>query len=67
MFPYVKQSLLVVLTIALFSGHINAVASLTHPEDEIVLAEGTAIKLVTSEEITSKAAKPNDRRAADER
>jgi len=60
MFPYVKQSLLVVLTVALFSGHINVVASLTRPEDEIVLAEGTAIKVVTAEEITSKAAKPND-------
>ena len=60
MFPYVKLSLLVVLTVALFSGHINAVASLTRPEDEIILAEGTAIKVVTTEEITSKAAKPND-------
>jgi hypothetical protein len=36
------------------------VASLSHPEDEIVLAEGTAINVVTAEEITSKAAKPND-------
>jgi len=60
MFPYVKRSLLVVLTVALFSGHINAVASLSRPEDEIVLAEGTAINVVTAEEITSKAAKPND-------
>jgi uncharacterized protein DUF2846 len=60
MFPYVKQSLLVVLTVALFSGYINVAASLTHPEDEIVLAEGTPINVVTSEEITSKAAKPND-------
>ena len=60
MFPYVKQSLLVVLTVALFSAHINAVATLTRPEDEIVLAEGTAINVVTAEEITSKAAKPND-------
>jgi hypothetical protein len=60
MFPYVKRGLLVVLTVALFSGHINAVASLSRPEDEIVLAEGTAINVVTAEEITSKAAKPND-------
>jgi len=60
MFPYVKQCLLVVLTVALFSGYINVAASLTRPQDEIVLAEGTPINVVTSEEITSKAAKPND-------
>ena len=60
MFPYVKQCLLVVLTVALFSGYINVTASLTRPEDEIVLAEGTPINVVTAEEITSKAAKPND-------
>jgi len=60
MFPYVKQCLLVVLTVALFSGYINVAASLTRKEDEIVLAEGTPINVVTAEEITSKAAKPND-------
>ena len=60
MFPHIRQSLVVVLIVALFSGHIYAAASLIRPEDEIVLAEGTAIKVVTAEEITSKAAKPND-------
>jgi Protein of unknown function (DUF2846) len=60
MFPHIRQSLVFVLIVALFSGHIYAAASLTRPEDEIVLGEGTAIKVVTAEEITSKAAKPND-------
>lgn len=59
MYPYVKQSLMVVLILALFSGHIYATAS-ARPQDEIVLAEGTELKVVTTEEITSKAAKPND-------
>jgi len=60
MFPHIRQSLVVVLIVALFSVHIHAAASLTRPEDEIILPEGTAIKVVTAEEITSKAAKPND-------
>ena len=60
MFPQTRQSLVVVLIVALFSGYINAATSVTHPQDEIVLAEGTPINVVTAEEITSKAAKPND-------
>jgi Protein of unknown function (DUF2846) len=60
MFPYVKRGLLVVLIVALFSGHINAGLSKNSPQDEIVLAEGTPLKVVTTEEITSKEAKPND-------
>jgi Protein of unknown function (DUF2846) len=59
MFPHIRQSLVVVLIVALFSVHIHE-ASVTRPEDEIVLPEGAAIKVVTAEEITSKAAKPND-------
>ena len=60
MFPQTRQSLVVVLIVALFSGYINGATSVTRPQDEIVLAEGTPINVVTAEEITSKAAKPND-------
>lgn len=60
MFPHLKQSLVLILIVALFSGHLYAAALLSFAQDEIVLAEGTALKVVTTEEITSKAAKPND-------
>src|SRR6185503_20537622 len=60
MFPHMKQTLVVVLIVALFSAQLCAAARLTHADDEIVLAEGTAINVVTAGDITSKAAKPND-------
>jgi hypothetical protein len=54
MFPHLKQSLLTILVIASLSAHIN------RPQDEIVVPEGTPIKVAVVKEVTSKEAKPND-------
>lgn len=57
MFLPVKQGLLTIVVIA----SLTAVAvPVTHPQDEIVVAEGTPINVVTAKEVTTKEAKPND-------
>lgn len=53
MFP-IKLSLVTILVIASLSGYNN------HPQDEIVVPEGTPIKVAVAKEVTSKEAKPND-------
>lgn len=45
--------------VSLFLLHGLAIGT-SRIEDEIVVAEGTAVKVVTTAEITSKKAKPND-------
>ena len=45
--------------LSLFLLHVFAIGT-RRIEDEIVIAEGTAVKVVTTTEITSKKAKPND-------
>lgn len=60
MFPHLKQSLLTALVIALLAVHINATAYHNHPQDEIVVTEGTPINVAVAKEVTSKEAKPND-------
>ena len=57
MFLPVKQGLLAIVVIA----SLSAVAvSTNHPQDEIVVAEGTPINVITAKEVTTKEAKPND-------
>jgi hypothetical protein len=57
MFLPIKQSLLTIVVIA----SLPAVAiSMNRPQDEIVVAEGTAINVITAKEVTTKEAKPND-------
>jgi Protein of unknown function (DUF2846) len=59
MFP-IKQSLVTILVIALSSTYIYAAGNSNHPQDEIVVPEGTPINVVVAKEVTSKDAKPND-------
>lgn len=57
MFLPVKQGLLTIVVIA----SLTAVAlPVTHSQDEIVVAEGTPINVITAKEVTTKEAKPND-------
>jgi len=60
MFLYTKQSLITLAVIALLSAHLHAAVSASHPQDEIVVTEGTPINVVTVKEVTTKDAKPND-------
>jgi len=60
MYPHIKRSLAAILMVASFSVPIYAVAAASGPQDEIVVAEGTPINVVTAKEVTSKEAKPND-------
>jgi hypothetical protein len=60
MYPHMKQCLAAILAGALLSGPLYATAVGARLQDEIVLAEGTSINVVTAQEITSKEAKPND-------
>jgi hypothetical protein len=46
--------------VAAFSVPIYATANVNRPQDEIIVAEGTPINVVTVKEVTSKEAKPND-------
>ena len=57
MFLPVKQGLLTIVVIALLSA---VAVSLNRTEDEIVVAEGTPINVITAKEVTTKEAKPND-------
>lgn len=59
MFP-LKKSLLTIAVLASLSTYIHAAVSVNHPQDEIVVAEGTPINVITAKEVTTKEAKPND-------
>ena len=56
MFPHIKQSLVALAVIALFS----AAVTVNGAQDPIVVTEGTPVNVVTVKEITTKDAKPND-------
>ena len=56
MFPHIKQSLVALAAIALFS----AAVTVNGAQDPIVVAEGTPVNVVTVKEVTTKDAKPND-------
>jgi len=60
MFLHLKQSLFTILMIASLSVHIHGTGYSSHPEDDIVLSEGTPINVAVAKEVTSKEAKPND-------
>lgn len=60
MFPHIKHSLVAMVVIASLSAHIHATVAVNHPQDEIVLAEGTPINLVTAKEVVTRDAKPDD-------
>jgi hypothetical protein len=46
--------------VALFLAQASGAIPSRLPEDEIIVSEGTAVKVITTAEITSKKAKPND-------
>ena len=58
MIPQVKTAPVIILTACLFFSSIAIKSAAS--DDEIVLAEGTALIVVTAQEITSKQARPND-------
>jgi uncharacterized protein DUF2846 len=60
MYPHIKQTVSAVLMLVALSAQLNANRLVIHEQDEIVLTEGTPINVVTTKEVTSKAAKPND-------
>ena len=47
-------------TFALLTAFFVHASGATLPQDDIVVSEGTAVKVITTSEITSKKAKPND-------
>lgn len=47
-------------TFALVTTFLVHASGATLPQDDIVVSEGTAVKVITTSEITSKKAKPND-------
>ncbi len=57
MYPRTVAATLCLLSLFLLQG---LAIGASRNEDEIVVAEGTAVKVVTTAEITSKKAKPND-------
>jgi len=60
MYPQIKRCFVAILMVAAFSVPIYAAAYVNRPQDEIIVAEGTPINVVTVKEVTSKEAKPND-------
>ena len=60
MFLCIKQSLVAIAVIASLSALINAAVSVNRPQDEIILTEGTSINLITTKEIITREAKPDD-------
>lgn len=60
MFPYAKQSLIAIAMIALLSAAIHAAVAVSHPQDEIVVTEGTPLTIVTAKEIITRDAKADD-------
>jgi hypothetical protein len=57
---HLKQSLFTILVIASLSVHLHGAGYCSHPEDDIVVSEGTPINVAVAKEVTSKEAKPND-------
>ena len=51
---------IVAATFALLTAFLVHASGATLPQDDIVVSEGTAVKVITTSEITSKKAKPND-------
>ena len=60
MFPHIKQTLVAIALLVSFSIHAYAAVTVGRSQDEIVVAEGTAINVITVKEVTTKEAKPND-------
>lgn len=60
MFLYIKQSLVAMAVIASLSAPTHAAVSVNHPQDEIVVTEGTPLNLITAKEIMTREAKPDD-------
>jgi hypothetical protein len=58
--PLMFRTISVLLIVATFALLPATLAATQDPAAEIVLTEGTPINVVTAQEITSKAAKPND-------
>jgi len=58
MYPLNRR--IVAATFALVTAFLVHVSGATLPQDDIVVSEGTAVKVITTSEITSKKAKPND-------
>ena len=58
MYPLNRR--IVAATFALVTAFLVHTSGATLPQDDIVISEGTAVKVVTTSEITSKKAKPND-------
>src|ERR1041385_2917636 len=60
MFPHIKTSLVTIMAISSLTTHVRVAVYLNHPEDQIVVTEGTPINVAVAKEVTSKQAKPND-------
>ena len=61
MYPLHRRVVIATLPVALLClSFANAVSFATAVQEEIVISEGTPIKVITASEITSKDAKPND-------
>jgi hypothetical protein len=58
MYPLNRR--IVAATFALVTAFLVHASGASLPQDEIVVTEGTAVKVITTSEITSKKAKPND-------
>jgi len=58
MYPLTRR--IVTATFALLTAFLITASGATLPQDDIVVSEGTAVKVITTSEITSKKAKPND-------
>ena len=58
MYPLTRR--IVAAAFALLTAFLVHASGATLPQDDIVVAEGTAVKVLTTSEITSKKAKPND-------
>ena len=58
MYPLNRR--IVAATFALLTAFLVHASGANLPQDDIVVSEGTAVKVITTSEITSKKAKPND-------
>jgi hypothetical protein len=57
---YPLKRLILAASFALVTTFLVYASGATLPQDDIVVSEGTAVKVITTSEITSKKAKPND-------
>ena len=58
MYPLTRR--IIAAAFGLLTAFLVHASGATLPQDDIVVAEGTAVKVLTTSEITSKKAKPND-------